>query len=130
MTHRTQLDRIAALKEGADRDNALRSRNNPGGQADPSPNSLRAHWLLNNSNSLDGLPALLTAPDAMARVVPQHNFDKNAPRPTLDVVTRGYDKNRRSVVLKDHQKALVLSFFLGAITATAFTQILGKLNFL
>ena len=66
----------------------------------------------------------------MARVIPQHNFDKNAPRPTLDVVTRGYDKNRRSVVLKDHQKALVLSFFLGAITATAFTQILGKLNFL
>ena len=122
MTHRTQLDRMAALKEGADRDNALR------GQTDPPPNSLRAHWLLHNANSLDGLPALLIAPDAMARVIPQHNFDKNVPRPTLNVI-RGYDKNGRGVVVKDRQKALALSFFLGAITATAFAQILGKMNF-
>lgn len=121
--HRTQLLRFMALQEKAERDNAL-LRDKTGCQMDPPKNSLRAYWLRKNMKSLDGLPGLLTAPDAIVDDIPQNNFDKDAQRPTLDVV-RGNNKDRHG---KDREKALALGFVVGAITATAFTQILGKMN--
>lgn len=129
MTHRTQLLRLAALREKADRDNPLALCDNPGSQVDPPQNSIRAYWLRKNLKSLDGLPGLLTAPDAIAYIIPQNNFDKDTPRgPMFKDVVEGSDKNMCDAIVKDHEKVLALGFLLGAITVTAFTQIIGKMN--
>ncbi|KAG6334471.1 hypothetical protein ID866_4619 [Astraeus odoratus] len=124
MAHRTQLHRLLDLKENADRAMALLVRDSFGAQRDDIPsNSLRAYWLRKNMKSLDGLPGLLTAPDAIARTIPHNNFDKNAPRPTLRLLGSA-DKDIHGFVGKDHGKALALGFFLGATTATILTRIL------
>lgn len=89
--HRTQLSRMVNNIENVERELAA-SRNRDttsagdGGAGDKSSKlkvSLRTYWLSKNMRSLDGLPGLLTAPDAVFSLTPQNNFDKDSPRPTL-----------------------------------------------
>ena len=81
--------------------------------------SLRAYWLLESMNSLDGLPGLLTAPEAILGMAPQSiGFDKDAPRPMLRRSTKAADTAR-------DRKWFVSGFALGAIIVFALTRLAG-----
>ncbi|KIK94930.1 hypothetical protein PAXRUDRAFT_827504 [Paxillus rubicundulus Ve08.2h10] len=92
--------------------------------------SLRAYWLLNNTHSLDGLPGLLTAPDAILTATPQSHFDKDGLRPTLHRGDRlsGVSPNESGRLAFGDGKSLALGFALGIVTATAITRAFGKLQ--
>ncbi|KAF9226303.1 hypothetical protein BS17DRAFT_800972 [Gyrodon lividus] len=138
VTHRTQLLRAFDKMEAVDRSFASSQQQQQPGSCDEyddrgsevSPakgeivphDSLRAYWLLKNTRSLDSLPGLLTAPDAIPSVTPQSLFDKEAPRPTL------HRNGRSGGLMFGDGKSLVLGFALGAVTATAITRALGKLQ--
>lgn len=77
--------------------------------------SLRTYWLLKNKNSLDGLPGLLTAPDAVLTMTPQNDFDKNCPRPMLRRST-GVAYTARDC------KWFVSGIVIGAVTMFAVTR--------
>ncbi|KIJ07289.1 hypothetical protein PAXINDRAFT_103021 [Paxillus involutus ATCC 200175] len=132
VTQRTQLLRYFDKREAVDRSFAS-SQQQPGSCSDDNcdsevapakgetvpQGSLRAYWLLKNTHSLDGLPGLLTAPDAIPTATPQSHFDKGGLRPTL----RRGDESGRLVF-----GSLALGFALGIVTATAITRAFGKLQ--
>ncbi|KAF8552676.1 hypothetical protein OG21DRAFT_1511162 [Imleria badia] len=131
--HRTQHLRLSNMVENAERAlAAVRNQHNPdqehnaslvrgGGEASIRQTSLRKYWLLENKNSVDGLPGLLTAPDAMLVMPPQSNFDKDGPRPMLrrgtNVPSIGPDR-----------KSFVFGFMLGAVIVFAITKFAGGLK--
>lgn len=128
VAHRTRLHRFSDGRERVDRAHALPadSEDVDAQQINVPPNSLREYWLKNNMSSLDGLPGLLTAPDAIARIVPRNNFQKT-PMLTLHDTSRTSNKDGHGIV-QHPEKALVLGFFLGAFTVITITRILGKVE--
>jgi hypothetical protein len=80
--------------------------------------SIRAYWLLKNKSSLDGLPGLLTAPDAILSMTPQSNFDKDAPRPMLRRSTEFANTARDC-------KWFASGFALGVVIVFALTRLVG-----
>lgn len=122
---RTQLLRICNNAENRDRTLADRQPHDAtedgSDEASPFQLSLRAYWLLQNKNSVDGLPGLLTAPGAMLSMTPQSNFDKNSPRPMLRRSTEA--ANTTQV-----RKWFVSGFMLGAVTMFAIVRLGGSLR--
>lgn len=128
--HRTQLLRLCDKVESVDRMLAAsRDQQHPDQEHEPpratengddkelKPQvSLRAYWLLKNMKSLDGLPGLLTAPDAILSMTPQSHFDKDSPRPTLRPNTgvAGAARDR---------KWFVSGFVLGTVTVFVITRL-------
>ncbi|KAG8215713.1 hypothetical protein J3R82DRAFT_7593 [Butyriboletus roseoflavus] len=106
--HRTQLARISDKVETVDRmlaasrdqqrpdqeEDLPRTTENGDDKESKSQLSLRTYWLLKNKHSLDGLPGLLTAPDAILSMTPQSHFDKDGPRPMLRRNTAVFDTVR------------------------------------
>ncbi|KAI6021666.1 hypothetical protein BKA83DRAFT_4285419 [Pisolithus microcarpus] len=128
VAHRTRLHRFNETKERVDRAHALPpdSEDLDVQQIDVPSNSLREYWLRNNTKSLDGLPGLLTAPDAITRIAPRNNFQST----TMPGTLRDLDTSNKGghVVVKHPDKAFILGFFLGAIAVTACSKILGKME--
>jgi len=127
---RTQLLRISYNAENRDRTLATsrdsdRQSNDAtgddGDEASPFEMSLRAYWLFQNQNSVDGLPGLLKAPDAMLNMTPQSNFDKNSPRPMLRRSTKATNTNQ-------DRKWFLSGFMLGAVTMLAIIRLGGGLK--
>lgn len=129
--HRTQLLRMSDKVESMDRALAAsrdRQEHDPTGDGgdraskDLKPQmTLRSYWLLKNMTSLDGLPGLVTAPDAILGMVPQNNFDRDSPRPMLPV--------RRSTELANTVrdfKWLASGFVLGAVAVLTITTLAGS----
>ncbi|KIJ63143.1 hypothetical protein HYDPIDRAFT_113718 [Hydnomerulius pinastri MD-312] len=128
VTHRTQLLRSMNKKEDIDRKFASCSDVEKKDSDAVPPGSLRAYWLLKNMRSLDGLPGLLTAPDAIPGVTPQNNFDKDAPRPMLRKNNWGDVTDKSGGLVFGDGRSLALGFVLGAVAASALTRALGKLQ--
>lgn len=135
--HRTQLLRLYDRLETGERA-LLASRNNQhanqeNGHANPTENggdkesavtptmTLRKYWLIKNMKSLDGLPGLLTAPDAALEMIPQSNFDKDSARPMLRHV-KGDDKTTQV------RSWFASGFVLGAVTVFAVTRLVERLK--
>ena len=127
--HRTQLLRLCDNIENVDRmlaascDRQQQDREHDvqgeGGDKASTPQlSLRAYWLRKNMNSLDGLPGLVTAPDAILSMTPQNNFDKDAPRPMLR-------HSKEAANTARDRKWFASGFALGAITVFALTRLGG-----
>ncbi|KAI6007863.1 hypothetical protein EDC04DRAFT_928616 [Pisolithus marmoratus] len=128
VANRTRLHRFSEAKERVDRAHALPpdSENLDAQQINVPPNSLREYWLRENTKSLDGLPGLLTAPDAIARFPPPNNFQSTS---TPGMLCDQRNSSKRSYdIVKHPDKAFILGFFLGIATATVFTKILGKME--
>ncbi|KAF8552679.1 hypothetical protein OG21DRAFT_1511169 [Imleria badia] len=131
--HRTQHPRISNMVENVERALAAsRNQQNPdqdhdaslaggGGDASLRKMSMRQYWLLENKNSVDGLPGLLTGPDAMLVMPPQSNFNKDGPRPML---RRSTDV---SSIARD-RKLVAFGFVLGAVIVFAITRFAGGLK--
>ncbi|KAG9310788.1 hypothetical protein JVU11DRAFT_8638 [Chiua virens] len=82
--HRTQHGRTSDKVESVDRRLAIARATGQGNEEqDDESLSLHKYWLLENSKSLDGLPGLTTAPEAILEIAPQSKFDKDGPRPML-----------------------------------------------
>ncbi|KAI6134787.1 hypothetical protein EV401DRAFT_1105434 [Pisolithus croceorrhizus] len=128
VAHRTRLHRFSEMKERVDRAHALPpdSENLDVQQINVPSNSLREYWLRNNMKSLDGLPGLLTAPDALVRIAPQNNFQST----TMSGALRGCGTSNKEshVIFKHPEKTFILGFFLGAVAVAAYTMILGKIE--
>jgi len=127
--HRTQLLRICDKVENVDRTLAASRDRQPqdrghgvlgeGGDKASTPQlSLRAYRLLKNMNSLDGLPGLLTAPDAILSMTPQSSFDKDAPRPMLRRSTEAANTAR-------DRKVFASGLALGAIILFVLSRLVG-----
>lgn len=123
--HRTQLLRMCDNIENVDRALAAsrsrqhqdREHDEDGGDKASTPQlSIRAYWLLKNMSSLDGLPGLLTAPDAMLSMTPQSNFDKDAPRPMLR-------RSTEPAITARDRKWFGSGIALGAIIVFALTRL-------
>ena len=133
--HRTQLLRLADKFESGDRELAASRNRTHSDQGHDLPCatedandkgsnptfSLHKYWLLKNASSLDGLPGLLTAPDAILDMAPQNNFDKDAPRPMLRRST-GVDNTTRD------RRWFASGFVLGAVAVFAITRLAGGLK--
>ncbi|KAG1732963.1 hypothetical protein EDB19DRAFT_1855290 [Suillus lakei] len=111
VTHRTQLLRLHNSRESYDRTSDATA------STEIDQKGLKAHWIRNNSRSVDGLPGLLTAPHS--KVTPASNFDKEGPRPKLHHV-QSRDENALSSGV-----TLAVGFALGALVATAIPHILS-----
>lgn len=107
VTHRTQLLRMANIKESCDH------------PSDPEihQKGIKAYWARMNLRSVDGLPGLLTAPDS--KVIPVNNFDKESQRPKLR-----YSSSREGSAQSSGIN-LAISFALGALVATTLPYILS-----
>ena len=121
--HRTQLLRFAAKLEGGDQKLAASCDDPPCGDAETPmrPTTLRTYWLVKNMRSVDGLPGLLTAPDAVLGMTPLNNFDEDAPRPML---RRG--KGGGSAV--GHSTWFISGFALGAVVVFGITRLVHRLK--
>lgn len=145
VTQRTQLLRYFDKREAVDRSFASsQQQQQPGSCSDDNcdsevapvkgdtvpQGSLRAYWLLKNTHSLDGLPGLLTAPDAIPAATPQSRFDKDGLRPTLrrGDGSDGVGANESGRLVFGDGKSLALGFALGIVTATAISRAFGKLQ--
>ncbi|KAH7882436.1 hypothetical protein F5I97DRAFT_366362 [Phlebopus sp. FC_14] len=100
--------------------------NDEDAKVSPRPKTLGAYWALKNSNSLDGLPALLTAPSAIAIHPPQNNFDRNAPRPKLRSTKQSGGTEDHGIL--GNTKTLAVGFALGAVTSVVFTRLLSQMQ--
>lgn len=133
MTHRTQLLRVLDKFETEDR--SLAASNAPAQFDDtndlktkgttPPRMSLRAYWLLKNMHSLDGLPGLATAPDAIFSMTPQSRFDKEI-RPMMRN-KRGPVKDLQGWVIGDYL-GFASGFMCGGVAILVFAAALGKLR--
>jgi len=139
VTHRTQLLRFFDKIEDSDRSLAAsngreQSEQPPTPSCDPNLQkeksavpyrTLRGYWLLKNMRSLDGLPGLLTAPDAAFSLIPQSRFDKDT-RPTLRQIKGGMNCSQ-GFGLGD-RIGFASGFMSGAVATLAFATVLGKLK--
>lgn len=91
----------------------------------PPRTSLRGYWLLKNLRSLDGLPGLVTAPDAILIMTPQSRFDKDT-RPMMRRVKGVVGDSQRSVF--GDRISFASGFISGAVAMVAFAAVLGKLK--
>lgn len=139
--HRTQLLRLYDRIENVDReqvashdaqhsDHGHESHDVPSITTDGDkkeskpPLSLRTYWLWKNMSSLDGLPGLLTAPDAILYMAPQSNFDKDGARPMLRDLRRSKEVDNTA---RD-RKWFAPGFVMGAVTIFAITRIVESLK--
>lgn len=140
VTHRTQLLRFYDKVEDVDRSlaascdqqrsdqagDATLARDGSAGAGDKASKpqiSLRRYWVVENMLSLDGLPGLSTAPDAILGMTPQSNFDKDGPRPML---RRGTEVSNTALG-RDH-KWFVSGFVLGTVSVLALTILARSLK--
>ncbi|KAG9311772.1 hypothetical protein JVU11DRAFT_8015 [Chiua virens] len=139
VTHRTQLLRFFDKAEEGDRSLAAsRDRGQPE-QINPpcdtndikqkgagAPRSLRAYWLLKNMHSLDGLPGLATAPEAILSMTPQSRFDDV--RPTMRQSKGMADEQNFKVFMFGDPISFASGVMFGAVGVLALAAILGKLK--
>lgn len=80
---------------------------------------------MKNLRSLDGLPGLVTAPDAILIMTPQSRFDKDT-RPMMRRVKGVVGDSQRSVF--GDRISFASGFISGAVAMVAFAAVLGKLK--
>ncbi|KAF8434552.1 hypothetical protein L210DRAFT_3410509 [Boletus edulis BED1] len=119
--HRTQLlshfDKLETEQSEPD-------VNDPGSKGAAPPSDLRGYWLLKNIRSLDGLPGLVTAPDAIRSMIPHGRFDKD---------TRPMKRSRKGVgylqALVPRDRTSFISGFMSSVVAMLVLVVaLGKLK--
>lgn len=140
MTHRIQLlraldkfetgDRLLAASNGREQSEqrpipCCDTNDHKEKGATPSRTSLRGYWLLKNTRSLDGLPGLVTGPDAILSMTPQSHFDKDT-RPMMRHKKEKENGSKR-LVFGDHI-SFASGFMSGAVAMLVFAAILGKLK--
>jgi hypothetical protein len=89
------------------------------------PRTLRGYWLLKNMRSMDGLPGLATAPDAILNMTPQSHFDKDT-RQMMCHTNGGADHSQGSMF--GDRIIFASGFTSGAIAILAIAAVLGKLK--
>ncbi|KAG8216418.1 hypothetical protein J3R82DRAFT_6523 [Butyriboletus roseoflavus] len=138
VTHRTQLlrafdkfeshDRFLATSNGQEQSEQQLTRpcdiNDHKEKGAVSPRtSLRGYWLLKNMRSLDGLPGLATAPDAILIITPQSQFDKDT-RPRMRH-RKGVADVAQEPVFGD-RISFASGFIFGAVAMVAFAAVWGS----
>lgn len=122
-------DRLLAASDGREQSEeqpiSPYDANDQKAKSAPLSRTLRAYWLLKNMRSLDGLPGLSTAPDAILSMTPQSQFDKDI-RPMM-YHTKGGADHPQGLVFGD-RKSFASGFMSGAIGMLAIAAVLGKLK--
>ena len=103
-SHRNRLHQYASKLESVEQSYPTDVEEAPEG-------GIRKYWEKKNTQSIDGLPGLLTAPAAKGSFQNLGVFEQTANKPGL-----------RTALAKAVDLKIIIGFILGVIVSTAFTQ--------